>query len=371
MVRKADTRMENQDILDFANMVFSMEYGSIDFEELYPKAYSRECCHIPIHHIIEEEGKIRALLDVYPVSLQLNGTKISIKAAYIGTVAVHPRFRGKGYMTKLMQKAEEDARESGFDLMLVDGDRHRYRKYGFEKAGTKYSFNVRFSNIWHHCRDIYTEEELRVPKYRFEELDENSAYVPFLFDLYRRRCVTARTKKDFFVCLQSNLAITYGVLIDECIAGYINISNDEKNILEFELDDSVFIPRMICDFMEGTGLNEIGISVGMDETEKLEQLECISDYYNLSMSHQMKIIKPERVLEFLVAWKANYNTHVIDSNKIKEFWKQLAADDREKISLLTTSRCFMEMQKGEKSRLRHIPSDWLPLPFFLPDGDAF
>lgn len=363
--------MENQDILDFANMVFSMEYGSIDFEELYPKAYSRECCHIPVHHIIEEDGKIKALLDVYPITLKLKGSEAGIRAAYIGTVAVHPRLRGKGYMTELMQRAERDAREKGFDLMLVDGDRHRYRSYGFEKAGIKYSFNVRLSNISHRCRELYAEAELRAPKFSFEELDGESEAIPFLFHLYMRRSVTARTEENFFLCLRSNLAATYAVFEGEAVVGYINISSDEKNVLEFELEDSAYIPRMLYDFMEELGLGELGLSVGMDETEKLEQLEGASDYYNMSMSHQMKLLKPEKALQFFAEWKNQYDTCVINSDKIKKLWKELELEDKEKLSLLTTSRCFMELQKGENSRLKDIPSDWLPLPFFLPDGDAF
>ncbi|MDE7207944.1 MAG: GNAT family N-acetyltransferase, partial [Lachnospiraceae bacterium] len=320
---------------------------------------------------IEEGGKIKALLDVYPIDLKLNGSEMVIKAAYIGTVAVHPKERGKGYLTKLMERAEHDAKEKGFDLMLLDGDRHRYRSYGFEKAGGKYNFDVHLGNIWHCCRELYTKEELHVPKYSFEELDEKSACIPFLFALYQRRNVTARTKENFFFCLKSNLATTYAVLADGQVVGYINLSGDEKNIHEFELEENAFIPRMLCDFMEGMGLNEIGISVGMDETEKLEQLQGASDYYNLSMSHQMKILKSDKVLEFLVAWKEKYDTRVINVEEIKKFWREAKADDREKIGLLTTSRCFMEMQKGEKSVLSGIPSDWLPLPFFLPDGDAF
>lgn len=363
--------MENQDILDFANMVFSMEYGSIDFEELYPKAYSKECCHIPVHHTIEEDGKIIALLDVYPVMLKLSGSEMSIKAAYIGTVAVHPKHRGKGYMTELMQRAERDARERGFALMLVDGDRHRYRSYGFEKAGVKYNFDVCLSSLRHRCKELYAGQELCVPMYSFEELDEESAYLPFLFSLYQRRAVTARTGEDFFLCLESNLAVTYAVLEGQKPVGYINLSDDEKNILEFELEESAYIPRMLYDFMKGMGLDEIGISVGMDELQKLEQLEGASDYYNLSMSHQIKLLCPEQVLDFLTAWRNKYDTRVINADKIKKLWKELEAPDMEKISLLTTSRCFMEMQKGKRGMLKGIPSDWLPLPFFLPDGDAF
>ena len=220
-------------------------------------------------------------------------------------------------------------------------------------------------------RNISSDMFNKKNKVTLEELDEDSAYIPALFDLYRRRNVTARTRENFFLCLKSNLAATYAVLADGHLAGYINLSGDEKNILEFALEKYALIPRMLCDFMEGMGLNEIGISVGMDETEKLEQLEGASDYYNLSMSHQMKLLKPDKVLEFLTAWKEKYDTRVINVDKIKQLWREVETDDREKISLFTTSRCFMEMQKGENSVLKGIPSDWLPLPFFLPDGDAF
>ena len=35
---------ELEDILDFANMVFSMSDSSIDFGAVYPKAYSEKRC---------------------------------------------------------------------------------------------------------------------------------------------------------------------------------------------------------------------------------------------------------------------------------------------------------------------------------------
>lgn len=363
--------MEEQDILDFANMVFSMEYGSIDFEELYPKAYSRKYCHIPVHHTIEENGNIKALLDVYPVTLRLSGSERNIRAAYIGTVAVHPKARGRGYMTELMQRAEKNAVQNGFDLMIVDGDRHRYRSYGFERAGIKYNFNVRLHHTWRCCQEFYTQEELFAPKYSFEELDETSEYLPVLFGLYQKRNVTARTMEDFFLCLKSNRAVTFAVLLDGAPTGYINLSGDGKNILEFELEDSAFIPRMLYDFMEGMELEELGLSVGTDETSKLGMLEVLCDYYNVTASHQIKLLNAEKVLEFLIAWKGKYDTRVINPDKIKTLWRELEADDMEKLSLLTTCRCFGESHKGVEDRLQDIPAGWLPLPFFLPDGDAF
>lgn len=362
--------MENQDILDFANMVFSMEYGSIDFEELYPKAYSGECCHIPIHHTIKASERLRAVLDVYPFTMHLKDSTLSLNIGYIGTVAVHPKARGKGYLTQLMGRAEADALKRGFDLLLLDGDRYRYRSYGFERAGIKYNFNVRLKHACRCCLERYGDKELAIPKYSFEELDDTSEYIPFLFRIYQNRNVTARTEKDFFACLKSNRAVTFAVLADGKPTGYVNLSGDGKNILEFELEDSADIPRLIYEFMEGMELNELGISIGADETDKLEWLEVLCDYYNMTASHQMKLLNSEKVLEFLIAWKEKYTSCVIDKDKIKAFWRESEADDMEKLRLLTTCQSF---KQGNKpcDILSDIPSDWLPLPFFLPDGDAF
>lgn len=370
-VIKRGLKMENQDILDFANMVFSMEYGSIDFEELYPKAYSGECCHIPIHHTIFEEGKLRALLDVYPVTMQFSDSEKNIKAAYIGTVAVHPKARGKGYMTQLMKQAQDDAVQKGFDLMLVDGDRHRYCRYGFEKAGMKYNFNVRLNNARNCCDELYVGRAFDALKYCFEEIDEGSEHISFLYELYTKRAVTARTKENFFLCLKSNLAVTYVIFDERKPVGYINTSCDGRNILEFELEDSVFIPRVMYDFMREMMLDEVGITIGADETKKIDMLEKMSDYYNMAMSHMMKILKPEKVLSFLVEWKKKYDTNVISADDVYKLWRELEMDDREKVGLLTTFRCYMEAQKGMNNRLKTVSINGLPLPFFLPDADAF
>lgn len=70
-----------EELLDFANMVFSMEYNSTDFAMLLPKAYSKERCQIPVHHIIREQNSVKALIDSYPLTMRLNGEEAyAIKA---------------------------------------------------------------------------------------------------------------------------------------------------------------------------------------------------------------------------------------------------------------------------------------------------
>lgn len=389
---------ETEDILDFANMVFSMNFNSIDFAAFWPKAYSKERCGLVRHHMIKEKHKIRALIDIYPVTLRLHGGKEKeLKAAYIGTVSVHPNTRGKGYMIELMKRAEEDAIDAGCALMILDGNRHRYQHYGFERAGIRYCFQAEISNIRHCCAGLYDKSCMDFPIYSFEEIDEESPYIDKLYALYQRRYMTARTREDFLLCLQSSLSATYVVLKNDVPMGYINLSENQKDVLEFEVEEIAELPRIIYDLMLGLELGELLISVGMDEGSKITYLEKMCDFCNASMSHHIKILDYEKVLAFLLNWKQQYDTLVtgeyvlgvqdVAKDGIKKYLISVKKDDitvtetnrepdvvleaLELVRVLTTSLYFVELQKGEQSKLKNAPQGWFPLPFYLPDADAF
>lgn len=388
-----------EEILDFANMVFSMDSGCIDFADFYPKAYAEGRCGLVTHHIIKENQKIRALVDCYPLTLRLNkavaaGGKMELKAAYIGTVSVHPNTRNKGYMTKLMEYALADARQQGCALVLLDGNRHRYRHFGFERAGIKYSFQVGFRNVMHCCRELYDAGYMENPVYGFEEIDSSSELLDYLYGLYCRRNVTARSREDFPPCLGSGHTVTYAVFKRGRAAGYINMSEDEKTIMEYEAADNSEFPRIIYDLMMGADIDVLKISVGMDELEKTEYIEKMSDCCSVSMSHQIKILDYEEVLSFLFHWKQKYdrisaNEYVIgirDEKNVRNYGISVSGEDikitytdkkadiilgeTELISMLTTSFSFFE-QRRCGGKINNAPAGWFPLPFYLPDADAF
>lgn len=394
----ADHMTKTEEILDFANMVFSMEHGGIDFAALIPKAYSEKRCKIPTHHMIKEENKIRALIDTYPIVLRLDGkVRTMLKAAYVGTVSVHPNSRGRGYMARLMKAVEEDALRQGCALMILDGDRHRYQYHGFECAGIRCHFQIDMGNIIHCCSQIYDKAYMASPVYSFEELEEQSPCLDCLYALYQRRIVTARSREDFWLCLQSYRAFAYVILRGGKPAGYMNLSADGKNVSEIELEDIRELPRVLYDIMMGFELEQLGISVGMDETDKIEQLEKACGCCDIAMSHQIKILNHEAVLEFLLNWKQEYSTLAINDyvlgvrndqtgdtvnyqlsvtqDKISVSRTERAADTDlealELVRLLTTGFCFVEQQKGWRSKIKNAPSGWFPLPFYLPEADTF
>lgn len=387
-----------EELLDFANMVFSMEYNSTDFAMLLPKAYSKERCQIPTHHIIREENRVKALIDSYPLTMQVNGEEAyAVKACYIGTVCVHPKARGKGYMITLMKRVEEDAIKQGCALMILDGERHRYQHYGFEHAGIRYQFQMEWNNIRHCCAQVYKNFTTMVQTYQFAQILPDSSKLAYFYALYRRRNVTARSKEDFLPSLQSYGAVAYAVLKEGQEIGYFVLSEGQRSVSEFELEDLQTLPGVIRDLMSEFGIDQLDISVGMDETDKIAWLEKMCDYCNAAMSHMIKILDYERVFLFLLKWKQKYSTlaagtYVIgvqneQTQTVERYQLSVAANNicvtrtqqeadivlesTELVRLLTTSFCFVEQMKEEPNKLKNAPAGWFPLPFYLPEADTF
>lgn len=387
-VYSKEMQQTSQEILDFADLVFSLSSGSTDFEAILPKAYSQARQHIVTHHVMREKGAIQALVDVYPLTLAAGN--LSLKCGYIGTVSVHPKARSKGYMIELMAKAQEDMRSQGYDMIILDGNRHRYQHYGFEKAGMKYCFNVTSDSIRHACSAV---ADLKTPVFQLIESAEDDL-LDSIYEIYSRRNVTARERDSFYPCMQSWGADLYAVMLEEKCIGYLNTSEDGSSLYEIGLLDEQILPAVIYAYMQEMDIDELGINVGMDETAKLPLLDHISDYYTVSMSHQIRILQYESVIAFLLHWKRQYTslqegTFVLgikeDQNtetiKITITEKdicvekttepaQIMYDGLTLVKELTTSYYYISMQSKE-SALYQAPQGWFPLPFFLPEADAF
>jgi GNAT superfamily N-acetyltransferase len=369
-----------EDILDFANMVFSMEYNGIDFSLYFPKAYSDKRQGITTHHLLldDKSDKLRALIDTYPLSLRLEDRSIS--AEYIGTVCVHPAYRNRGLFSELMDRVEREAIDKGTDLLILDGERHRYAGFGYEKAGMKYSFDIEYKSALNEASGFMP--------YTFEEIDEESLLLDKIYELYAKRNVTARDREDFYVSLLSMKSSTFGVIEKGRIVGYVNLSEDEKNINEFELENVDDIPKLMLDIMDGFGIQKLGVTVGADEVDKIRNLEKVSSYYNVSLSHQVKILNYEKVISFLFKWKMKYRElsdgeYIFGIRKDEGVCNYLISikagevsvketldkavdvfEEREFVRIFTTGYYYID-------NTNYALAGWLPLPFFLPEGDSF
>lgn len=389
MYIKDNSPENDEDILDFANMVFSLEYGATDFSQSFPKAYGEGRRGLVTHHILKED-RIRAVIDTYPLRLRM-GDKV-INADYIGTVAVHPRTRGRGYFSKLMECVEKEALSKKTDLLILDGKRARYGNFGFESAGIKYKFVIEFVIE----AALMTNDD--VP-FCFEEIDSDSKALGYLYKLYLKNNVTARDFSDFYVSLLSIKAQVFAVTYNDKVVGYVNLSEDEKTLYEFELEDESKTAKLVFDLLAGFDLDRLIVEVGADEAKKILQLEDISDSYIITTSHQLKILNYENVLEFLFRWKmmasdlekgeyvfgiqeekqTQYYKVAVDKTACSgnvEVVRLIGAQDipcevfspREFIKIFTTPYYYVieNTQKAPKA-----PAGWLPLNFHLPNADTF
>jgi predicted N-acetyltransferase YhbS len=90
--------------------------------------------------VFEDKGKIVSYVGIWPATMVIAGKKMKIAGiTYVGT---HPKYRGKGLMSKGLEYAISIMHKRGFALSWLIGDRHRYGNFGWENAARKYYFSI-------------------------------------------------------------------------------------------------------------------------------------------------------------------------------------------------------------------------------------
>lgn len=139
-------------IVDFLNMVFSVDHEPHNFPKLLPKVYAHDDFW-KIQYVAVREKRILAAITLLPLTLTLKSGS-TLKVGFVGGVSVHPYFRGEGHMKALLSKVIREAREEGQDLLVLGGQRQRYGHFGFGKADPVISYEINPSNTKHALADI-------------------------------------------------------------------------------------------------------------------------------------------------------------------------------------------------------------------------
>ena len=137
---------DEEDILDFINLVFSQAARPHHFDRLLPKVYAHSG-YAPLHALAVTEGRIRGCVAVLPLTVRLHGE--TLQGGYVGSVSVHERARGEGHMKALMRMQIEAAQARGDDFLILGGRRQRYGYYGFENIGGMAEFSINADNVRH------------------------------------------------------------------------------------------------------------------------------------------------------------------------------------------------------------------------------
>lgn len=363
------------DILDFANYVFSQAHRPHDFRQIWPKVYARDD-FAPLHALAMEKGRIRGMLALLPGTLRV-GDGLTLATGYLGTMGVHPYARGGGWMRALFDMVMRRAAELDLDVLALDGRRHRYNHFGFERAGLALSFLINADCVKHALKDV---DDAGV------ELSGGADGMPPLSCLYPayRRLDMVGEREDLCAALQSGQAQTFLVRREGQAVGYLNVRGG--TVAEMALPEDAVAPALKA-YIRLSGAAETRVLVGQHEARRIETLRPLAESYAVSDRLMLRVRSWPRVLSTLLRYKARFSP-VEDGHAALgiEGCGPLALDVRNgavsvcpteeapRLSLAhneAVSLLFSPMTAFRPLAQGALPASWLPLPFSIPWPDAF
>ena len=306
------------ELLGMLNTVFHKPEGNT-FDVFLPVMWERDDEHMSKHIAIKEDGKISAVVGIYPLPANVCGEKIVFST--IGNVATLPECEGRGMMKALMTRSREEAKKTGIDIARLAGARQRYNRYGFEHAGAHYLFKLIPKNLIDYYGGKETDGELVYSGSAlsggegFEkrlEFKQVTLDTPELLDevmeleknapLYAER----GDRVQFFKTLSAYKHKIWGALNGDKLVGYMCVTPDNAYIYEHRATDPDTEYQMLLDWLIFGGAKEINIHIAPWETKLSSKLMAICEkwsIYNTSMFH---VFSWSKVLNALLKIRSKY-----------------------------------------------------------------
>ena len=279
-----------KELLDFENRIFNVRFLS-----KVPKLYTDETFCAACHGIIREEDRIIGGVAVYPTALTtLGGT---LKAVGVGSVAVDPAFRGKGYMKELMQYCDDAAKAHGAAMSFLSGYRQRYEPYGFVPCGTGYVFEV---------SDYCIAHTPKTPAYTFETLKKNPEGLPDAIAAFSRQPYRWQRDPDQFFQIVSSWEEKCFIIRDERarVRGYLLAEKTRRDVSELVLADGVSPQVVLAAFARSRKMQKLRVHVHEGQDALRKTLCAFGEHIEVNMPAAFKIHDFRQFIEVLGTHKA-------------------------------------------------------------------
>lgn len=132
--RKA-TVSEYDELITFLSKIFRIRMD-LQYSHIYKPTRKDMSNNI----IIRDEGRIVSCVGIFPMTLVCGDARLSVGG--IGGVSTEPKYRGRGLMSKLLDRAISIMRRRDYDISILWGDRLRYNRFGWENGGRQYAFTI-------------------------------------------------------------------------------------------------------------------------------------------------------------------------------------------------------------------------------------
>lgn len=291
---KEIVRLSQQDApeaLDFLNLVFSMAKYPHDFRKMLPKMWEDDGKHVDNHLAVKVDGRIRAIVGVYPLPANIAGEKLLF--ATMGNVATHPFDTGKGYMSELLDAAMKQLSDMNADGARLGGMRQRYARYGYEPCGTQYRFALTENNVSRYysgkfrsdivfsALDIADVDMLNWAKQLYEK---NPVWIDRISVRGFYDSVTAWESKPY-VAMQNGNPI-----------GYLTITKDGAGINEVNADSADHIIEIVCAWLRYKKMDSVSFTAEPWQCELLRKLQPLCENWSINMPSRFYIRRWDRVV---------------------------------------------------------------------------
>lgn len=377
LIRLARPEDKNE-IVDFADLVFSQLQIPHHFPDLLPKVYGdHRNLSIP-HMVYTEDGKIMGCLGLFPIDLTFG--KQHLKVGYLGTMSVHRRCRGKGVMKQLVHRMKDYAQQEGYDMLVLGGQRQRYEYYGFDAVGGRWSYTLSPANVRHSL-------PVEPSNITFQEIlpqSEDAAIAHALHETKRPHVI--RSLEYFVDICHSFKAKPYLVSRGEEIIGYIVASLDNATWKEFVFPDSTHLLPAIKAWWMTQGISALTLLPSPWDKASNKLLAPIADGVKHSPCEMLCCLNPRRVLEVLLPFAYQWQPMVDGTLSLsvescgspfricihdgKASFSDCPKKEATHLSLRDFHKVVFGINPFDKPAVE-VPAAWFPIPFAIDPPDTF
>lgn len=372
---------DEEKLLDFANYVFSQSHRPHDFRTLLPKVYGEGIKNAGMHYVAKESnGDIRAMLCVLPLDFIIAGNHL--RCGVVGSVSVHPYYRGEGYMKQLMRLMIDDCKEKRIDVLALSGQRQRYNYFGFEYAGYCAEYLINRDNIRH------TQKDVMLSGYSMVNIEsDDEPLCKECYKLYETGLIHgARPEGSYLRYAKSWQSVLHAIIKDgRFIGSLIDNEWDGRAIKEILLNDESEIgPVLKLWFEKNPEAQSTTIRVWPFERDRMKEMNDICEKMNIIPGQMIRILNGESTIRAALDLKSKCGNLNDGSTVIQLAEKKIALSVKDGVAKVESSDENAEMSLSDIDVVRKLfaqnvlmnPNgdilfNWLPLPWAMPSPDRF
>ncbi len=371
------------DYMNLINVSFGFFTPETEFLGLLPKCYREHYRPQDQNYVITEDGVLTAAVGAYDHEIIVCGRRLPCRG--VGNVAVHPDHRSKGYMKDAMKKSLDDMIEDGIVLSTLGGRRQRYQYFGYDKAGTAYSFSISRDNLRHVYGDLSAPFKARIVTDPADpvideilRITEGSSFVPV-----RPR----ETYLDIANTWKAQLVVFHDPAEDDRFAGYCIMAGNNwiSEIRTERTEDLMNLLRTVF-----ASLNDgFTVQIPAYEAEYVRVLSPIAEGMSIQCSMMYNVLRYADAIEAFMALKLTYTD--LPDGELSLLIHGFAGDERIRITVKNGTHTVtvlsegtpvdMELSHPEATELLFSPvsgmretqgylvRSWFPLPIYMYHAD--